>query len=81
MNQFPPDGPLSIPSGPFRIFTKIRGAIRQFMFIAGGIDTVDKLFTGENDTGDNYCVLVVTGHKLLPGVVDNGEYALSPDFH
>ncbi len=28
-------GPLSIPQGPFRIFTKIRGDIRNFVFITG----------------------------------------------
>ena len=39
MNQFPPK-PLSIPLGPFRIFSKIRGDSRS-----------SRLTTGINDTG------------------------------
>jgi hypothetical protein len=39
--------------GQLRIFTKFFGGdIRNFMFIAGVVDTSDKLFTGVNDTGD-----------------------------
>jgi hypothetical protein len=45
-------GPVSIPVGLFRIFTKIRGDTRHFVFIAGVNDTGDELFTGVNDTGD-----------------------------
>ncbi len=35
-------GPLSIPLGPFRIFSKIRGDIREWMFISGVNDTCEK---------------------------------------
>jgi hypothetical protein len=35
-------GPLSIPLGPFRIFSKIRGDIREWMFISGVNDTGEK---------------------------------------
>ncbi len=37
--------PPSIPLNPLQIFTKIR----KFEFIAGVIDTGDKLFTGDKD--------------------------------
>jgi hypothetical protein len=40
MNQFP----LSIPLGPFRIFSKIRGDIRS-----------SRLTTGITDTGGKFC--------------------------
>ncbi len=42
--------PLSIPLGPFRFFTKIRGDIGKFMFITGVKDTRDPLFTSVNYT-------------------------------
>ncbi len=45
-------GPMSIPLGPFRIFSKIGGDILIWMFITGVNDTGQKLFTGVNDTGD-----------------------------
>ncbi len=35
-------GPLSIPWGPFRIFSKIRGDFREWMFISDVNDTCDK---------------------------------------
>ncbi len=35
-------GYLSVPLGPFRIFSKIRGDIRESMFISGVNDTGDK---------------------------------------
>ncbi len=35
-------GPLSIPLGRFRIFSKIRGDIREWMFISGVNDTGEK---------------------------------------
>ncbi len=35
--------PLSIPLGPFQIFTKIRGDVRSFLSIAGINDSGDKL--------------------------------------
>jgi hypothetical protein len=36
---------------------KIRGDIRNFVFIAGFVDTSDMLFTGVNDTGDKLSTL------------------------
>jgi hypothetical protein len=42
---------------PFRIFSKIRGDIRELMFI-----------TGVNDSGVND-----TGEKFIAGVVDTGD--------
>ncbi len=44
--------PPSIPVGPFWIFSKIRGDVRELMFITGVNDTGEKLFSGVNDTGD-----------------------------
>ncbi len=46
--------PISIPSGPFWIFSKIRRDIRVLMFIAGVVYTGEKLFSGVNDTGDKF---------------------------
>ena len=43
---------MSTPLGPFRIFSKILGDLRNFVFIAGVVDTGDKLLTGNNDTSD-----------------------------
>jgi hypothetical protein len=54
MNQFP--GTPEHPLGPLQIFTKIRGDIRNFVFITSVNDKGNKLYTGVNDTGD----------KLLP---------------
>jgi hypothetical protein len=42
---------------------KIRGNIRELMFITGVNDTGDKLFSGVNDTGE----------KFIAGVVDTGD--------
>ncbi len=42
------------------IFTKIRGDIRNFVFIAGVNDTGDKLFTGVNDTSDIFSPVSLT---------------------
>ncbi len=44
---------MSIPLGPFQIFSKIRWDILEWMFITGVHDTGDNLFTGINDTGEN----------------------------
>ncbi len=68
--------PPSIPVGLFQIFSKIRGDIREWIFIAGVVDTIkgekfiagvndtaEKLFTGVNDTAD----------KLFGGVNDTGD--------
>jgi hypothetical protein len=35
-------GPLSIPLGPLQVFSKIRGDIRELMFISGVNDTGEK---------------------------------------
>ncbi len=43
--------PISIPLGPFRIFSKIRGDIHELMFFTGVNDTGEKLFSGVNNTG------------------------------
>ncbi len=45
-------GPLSNPLGSFRLFSKIRRDIREWMFISGVNDTGGKFFGGVNDTGD-----------------------------
>ncbi len=55
--------PVSISLGKFRIFTKIRGDTRNFVFIAGVVDTGDKLFTGVIDIGDTG---IVVTDKLSP---------------
>jgi hypothetical protein len=49
--------------GPFSIFSKIRGDIRELMFITSVNDTGDKLFRGVNDTGE----------KCIARVVDTGD--------
>ncbi len=49
MNQCPPCRAISIPLGPFWIFSKIRRDIRELMFIAGVNDTGEKLFSGVNE--------------------------------
>ncbi len=56
-------GPLSIPIGSFRLFSKIRRDNREWMFITGVNDTGDKLFGGVNDTAD----------KFIGGVVNTGD--------
>jgi hypothetical protein len=48
---------------PFLIFSKIRGDIRELMFITGVNDTGNKLFSSVNDTGK----------KFIAGVVDTAE--------
>ncbi len=55
--------PPSITLEPFWIFLKIRGDIREFMFITGDNDTGNKLFSGVNDTGE----------KFIAGVVDTSD--------
>ncbi len=52
-----------MPLRQFWIFSKIRGDIRELMFITGVNDTGEKLFTGVNDTAD----------KFFGGVNDTGE--------
>jgi hypothetical protein len=43
--------PLSIPLGPFRIFSTIRGDIRSSRLITGINDTGGKFASGVNDIG------------------------------
>jgi hypothetical protein len=45
------------------MFSKIRGDIRELLFITGIVDTGNKLFSGVNDTGD----------KFFGGVNDTGD--------
>ncbi len=47
--------PQSIPLGPFRFFSKIRGDIRKSRCTTGVNDTGGKLATGINDTGGEFC--------------------------
>ncbi len=54
---------MSTPLGPFRICSKIREDILEWMFITVVNDTGDMLFTGVNDTGN----------KFIAGVVDTGD--------
>ncbi len=68
MNQCPP-GPQVLYST--WIFPKIRGDIRELMFITVVNDTGDKLFSGVNDTGK----------KFIAGVVDTGEQFIFPRCH
>jgi hypothetical protein len=42
---------------------KIRGDIRELLFINGDNDTSNKLFSGVNDTGE----------KFIAGVLDTGD--------
>ncbi len=54
MNQCPP-GPQVLHWGHFEFFLKIRGDIREWIFIAGVVgvnDTGEKFIAGVNDTGD-----------------------------
>jgi hypothetical protein len=53
MEQFPPK-PLSIPFGPFRFFSKIRGDIRSSRLTTGVNDTGGKIAAGINDTGGKF---------------------------
>ncbi len=43
---------MSTPMGPFRIFSKIREDILEWMFITGVNDTGDKFIAGDNNVGD-----------------------------
>jgi hypothetical protein len=54
--------------GPFWIFSKIRGDIRELIFITSVNDTGEKLFSGVNDTTDTF----------FGGVNDTGEYRVLP---
>ncbi len=72
-------GTLRIPLKPFPIFTKIRGDICNFVFIAGVNDAGDKLFTGVNATGDKLSLSPAINYSIA-GVVDTGDYAMSRVF-
>ncbi len=65
--------PLSIPLGPFRIFSKIRGDIRSSMLPTGINDTGGKFATGVNDTGNKIAAGINdTGGKFATGINDTG---------
>ena len=65
--------------GPFWIFSKIRGDIRELMFIASVNDTSEKLFSGVNDTAKKLFTGVNdTADKFFGGVNDTGEYRVLP---
>ncbi len=55
-------GPMTTPLGPFRIFSKIREDILEWMFITGVNDTGDKLFTGVNDTGHKHSFAIISAN-------------------
>ena len=61
--------PPSIPLEPFRIFSKIRGDIRELMFITGVNDTGEKLLPVSLTPAINLC----HGFSVISGVVDTGE--------
>jgi hypothetical protein len=80
--------PLSIPLGPFRIFSKIRGDIRSSRLTTGINDTGDKIASGINDTGGkvatgindaggkfatSFTSVVDTSGKFATGVNDTGS--------
>ena len=69
--------PQSIPLGPFRIFSKIRGDIRKSRCTTGINDTGGKFVTGVNDTGSKIAAgindsVVDTGGKFAADVNDTG---------
>jgi hypothetical protein len=73
MNQCPP-GPQVFHWSLFEFISKIRGDIRELMFITGVVDTGDKLFSGVNDTGKKLIVGVNdTTEKLFTGVNDTAD--------
>jgi hypothetical protein len=61
--------PLSIPLGPFRIFSKIRGIIRSSRLTSGINDTGGKFATGVNDAGGKIAAGINdTGGKFAAGI-------------
>ncbi len=65
--------PLSIPLGPFRIFSKIRWDIRSSRLTTGVNDTGGKFTTGVNDTGSKIAAGINdTGGKFATGINDTG---------
>jgi hypothetical protein len=67
MNQCPP-GPKVFHWSLLEFFRKIRGDIRELMFITGVNNTGDKLFSGVTNTGE----------KFIASVFDTGEQFISP---
>ncbi len=59
---------MSIPLGPFRIFSKIRGDIRKSRCTTGVNDTGGKFATGVNDTGGKLPPVSTTPAANLPPV-------------
>jgi hypothetical protein len=58
--------PQSIPLRPFRIFSKIRGDIRNSRCTTGINDTGCKIAAGTNDTGDKFATGINdTGGKFF----------------
>jgi hypothetical protein len=68
LNQFPPPPPPPqiIPFRPFRIFSKIRGDIRESRCTTGINDTSGKFATGINDTGGKFATGVSDAGGKLP---------------
>jgi hypothetical protein len=60
--------PQSIPLGPFRIFSKIRGDIRKSRCTTGVNDTGGKFATDVNDTGGKLQQVSMTPAANLPPV-------------
>jgi hypothetical protein len=58
MDQCPP-GPQVFHWSHFVFFLKIRGDIRELLFITGVNDTGNKLFSGVNDTGEKFIAGVI----------------------
>ncbi len=58
--------PQSIPLGPFRIVSKIRGDIRKSRCTTGVNDTGGKFATGVNDTGGKLPLVSTTPAANLP---------------
>ena len=62
-----------ITLGSFRIFSKIRGDIRELRCTTGINDTGGKFATGTNDTGGKIAAGINdTGGKFATGVNDTG---------
>ncbi len=65
--------PQSIPFRPFRIFSKIRGDIRESMCTTGINDTGGKFATGVNNTGGKIAAGINdTSGKFATGISDTG---------
>jgi hypothetical protein len=60
--------PLSIPNGPFQIFSKIRGDIRSSKCTTGVVDTGGSFAAGVFDTGGNFPPASFTPAANLPPV-------------